>query len=119
MSNLNTKSNLTLQVLSFSCVIHCLSLPYLLLFLPFIGHPIIEIAFIIVSIGTGVFIIYRGYSRHLNIRSVFIYVFGVIVLSIHYILEYLELPNADFFLYVGPIIIAISYYMNHFFSKQL
>ena len=118
MSNLKTKSNFTLQVLSFSCVIHCLSLPYLLLVLPFIGHILIEITLIVVSVVTGVYIIYRGYSRHQNIRSVFTYAFGVIVLSFHYIFEYLKLSNSEVFLYVGPIIIAISYYINHFYLKK-
>ena len=109
-------------ITSFSCAVHCMVTPFLILVLPafgrFISNIWMELFILSISILTGAWIIYKGYCTHKKKHAMAIFMLGTISWIIHMICETFgwELLETSL-LIIGSICIVGAYLMNHRFSK--
>ena len=82
----STKSKL-ITFASFTCVIHCIIAPFLVMAAPMLGHIFenifIEIAVLVVSIACGIAIIYNGYCTQKKALHYIIFNWGIILGTEH------------------------------------
>ena len=80
--NPSTKDKLT-KLASFTCVLHCIIAPFIVMAAPTIGHAFeniwIELGALIASIGFGIAIIYNGYCTHKKTCQYFVWHWGFIL----------------------------------------
>lgn len=136
------KHNLALKLDSIGfaastiCAVHCVSMPFLLVFLSFYGfnfiaNPIVEYSFIVLSIVIGFFTFRHGYfNHHRKIYPFALFILGLMVIvSSHYFFHgHDETLISDQFLFqklpysilapAGAILIGISHFWNRKLSKE-
>ena len=107
-----------LKALSLACIIHCIITPFMVLWLPFVGHYFesvwIEVILLALSISCGVGIIYQGFCQHKKSHAVGLFIIGVGFWSVHVLLEHIYHIHAEpMLLGVGTVCVLLSYYLNH------
>ena len=103
---------------SLACAIHCIATPFMVLWLPFIGHYFdsiwIEVGLLSVSILCGVSIIYQGFCQHKKSHTVGLFILGIGFWGLHVLLEHVyHLHAQPAILAIGTGCVLLSYYMNH------
>jgi len=109
-------------ILTFSCALHCLVTPFLILLLPalqpFINNHWIEFAILAGSLLIGLSIIYSGYCSHKKKHALWLFAAGALCWGVHMLADILHAPILDtLFLIGGSIFILSSYFINHKASK--
>lgn len=111
-----------LSAISFACAIHCILTPFLLMFVPFLGHYFdniwIEILLLSLSITSGTWVIFKGYRTHKKTLNLFLFGSGSCLWLIHFLIEHSGLAGATFPLAMGSLLILYSFYMNHTLLSQ-
>ena len=106
------------MIASFSCAVHCLLSPLVVMFLPVLGHgfvsPFVEFGLLGASVVLGVLIIYMGYCKHKKQHIVFLYGLGVLFWGFHTVLEHIYHIHSDSILLIlGSLFVVGSYWFNH------
>ena len=108
-------------IASFSCLIHCIVTPIIILIAPFLGHvvenPMIELSLLAVSILCGVFIVHSGYCQHKKSHSLYLFGAGVCLWLLHTATEHLGIEGGKLFLVAGSLFVVGSYIINHKYLK--
>jgi MerC mercury resistance protein len=70
--------------LSLLCTLHCLALPFGLMFLPllaqyFLTHPVLHLIFALLIVPTGAYAFIKGYQNH---SSLWVMILGLVGLSV-------------------------------------
>jgi len=120
--NPKTKDNLT-KLASFTCVLHCIVAPFIVMAAPTIGHAFeniwIELGALIASIGFGIAIIYNGYCTHKKKHASILFGIGALFWSTNLLIETLTNWHAHIeLLVVGTLFISVSYKINHTHSSH-
>jgi len=105
-------------IASFTCAIHCLLAPFIVIFLPFLGHSShhlwIEAPLLIASIAAGIYINYSGYCRHEKQHSFYLFFLGVGFWVLNVIFEMYHMHHAEVILLtLGSLFVFASYIVNH------
>ena len=105
------------QFASFACAIHCLILPLLVVFIPYLGlfteNPLIELILLITSIACGSWIIYSGYCVHKRLSGGVLFVCGGAFWIVHVAVEHLtRLHLGNVLMIVGTCCVLGAYYIN-------
>ena len=113
----STKSKL-ITFASFTCVIHCIIAPFLVMAAPMLGHIFenifIEIAVLVVSIACGIAIIYNGYCTHKKKHSIILFLIGASFWGLNTLLEAVtNMHLHSELLIIGTILVLIAYRINH------
>jgi hypothetical protein len=111
------KSQLLLSTLSFTCVIHCIMTPILMLFFPLLGesleNALLELSLLFISIFFGSYIIHSGYCKHKKKHITVLFILGVSFWILHAAFEHFDVKNSIYYLITGSLIVMMSYYINH------
>jgi hypothetical protein len=105
-------------VSSTTCAIHCLVLPLVITFIPYLGlsffaNETFEIIMLVTSIILSMFSICFGYKTHKNKKITLLFSFGLSLLVLgRYVHENNYTPTSALILFLGGIIIALSHYIN-------
>lgn len=87
------------------CLVHCISLPFLSILIPFVNETIhIYLFLIIVSIGFYSF--YFGYKKHYKLKPLTLFIIGSIFLSMEIFFHY-EILSV-----IGSLVIIIAHIIN-------
>lgn len=108
---------------SFSCVVHCILTPLLIIGFPIIGsfshNMIVEGLTLVTSIGCGVYVILNGYCKHKKRHAVVLFIVGASLWIVHLIGDHLLFIHLDkFTLILGSAFVICSYYINHRLLKR-
>ena len=110
------------SILSFSCVIHCLLTPVILLALPSLGsiieNHIIETILLVISIFCGSYILYSGFCTHRNLNSWILYLVGIGLWVLHSMNEKETNYHISLYLISGTCLVLLSFLVNHFKTKN-
>ena len=110
----------TLYVASMACVIHCVGTPLIITALPFLGglldSHIIELSLLIISILSGLVILYASYRKHKKVFALLWFGFGASLWGLHSLFEYLSISGAKLLFYLGTVCVILAYYKS---QKQL
>ena len=121
-SSTKQKSHIALKIASFSCIIHCILTPFILLMAPALGslfeNHLIELGLLIFSILCGSYIVYSGFCQHKRRHSLFLYSAGVCLWLIHSMLEDNHDGHISFYLLGGTALILVAYFINHYYIKK-
>ncbi|RAP37762.1 hypothetical protein DID80_03600 [Candidatus Marinamargulisbacteria bacterium SCGC AAA071-K20] len=111
---------LTLTV-SFACIAHCFLTPVILLFAPFLGtsikNPMAELSMLMISIGSGIYIIHSGFCTHKKKHTFVLFFSGATLWICHAMFEYFEIIDSKLFLLLGTCFVIGSYLFNHHYLK--
>ena len=105
-------------VSSTTCAIHCLVLPLVITFIPYLGlsffaNETFEIIMLVTSIILSMFSICFGYKTHKNKKITLLFSVGLSLLILgRYVHENNYTPASALILFLGGIIIALSHYIN-------
>ncbi len=107
---------------SFTCMVHCILTPFIVLLAPFFGHSSshiwIEFLLLIGSILAGTYIIYSGYCTHKKEHTLYLFAFGVLFWILNLVAEAFHIHNAEYvLLFIGSIFVLLSYRINHKYLK--
>lgn len=107
---------------SFTCIIHCIITPLLMVLFPFLGKQShnheLEILLLLASIGCGTYIVSNGYCKHKKAHSLFLFSLGSFLWISHLFIDSIFAFNAEFILLsLGSTCVIISYIINHKFLK--
>lgn len=117
MRRLRNKSVEFLSKLGFSlsvlCAIHCLAMPFIFAFAPFLGSFIshsTEIYLVLVSAGLAVVVFWKSYQEHHNLLPIALFLLSVMasLSGLFLFHETLEIP----LMATGGIVMAFAYYLN-------
>jgi hypothetical protein len=105
--------------LSFLCTLHCLALPFGLIFLPIMAqhlltHPILHLVFAILIIPSGAYAFIKGYQNHSTLWVMLLGLFGLIVLSLAIVLFHvvkIKFPEVPVVLF-GSATLLIGHIVN-------
>ena len=115
------RSQLVIKVVSFACVIHCLLMPMVWVALPvlgpFLGNLYMEVGLFLLSVGSGLYIIRKGYCRHQKGVTIVLYGLGVMCWGLNLLCELLkvEFLGLEYALLTGSLLVLVSYYINYRF----
>ena len=112
-----TKKKLT-KIASFTCVLHCIIAPFIVMAAPTLGHALeniwLELIALIVSLGFGIGIIYSGYCTHKKKHAAILFAIGAFFWLINLAIETITHHHIELeLLAIGTIFILISYRINH------
>jgi len=115
------KQNL-ISFASFTCTVHCIATPLLMVFFPFLGKQFnnhqIEIVLLLASIACGTYIVSNGYCKHKKAHSIFLFTLGAFLWISHLFFNSIFAFNTEFILLsLGSSCVVISYIINHKFLK--
>ena len=109
--------------LSGLCLIHCLLLPIIIIFLPFLGtineyHFHLEILLIIFPIS--IIALWLGYKSHKKIEIIYFAIFGLLLLTIGgTIIHSLHGEKIDTIVtIIGSLTLGYSHYKNYILQKH-
>ena len=110
--------NTIAYILTFSCAVHCLLLPFLVVSFPLIGHiydlHFIELPLLLSSILIGCFITYKGYCKHKKQHTLVLFLIGALFWLAHMVLEVFHIHSSEFLLIgFGSVFVLGSYFLNH------
>ena len=115
------KQNIVWSVLSFSCVIHCIVAPFIVIISPLLGsffeNHLVEWVFLVLSIGVGMGIVIRGFCIHKRSNALWLYLSGAILWLLHSLFEHMTVIDPHYFLLIGTGCVLVSYYLNHISLK--
>ena len=119
---LNTiKTKHLVTAASFSCIVHCLVTPVIILLAPFLGHifhnPVMELSMLALSILCGSWIIHTGYCKHKKTHTFYLFGAGTALWVLHTVTEHMGIEGGKLFLIVGTAFVIGSYFVNHRFLK--
>ena len=108
--------------MSFGCFIHCILTPVLILALPVASRGLhnhsLEAGLFIVSIASGIWVIYSGYCQHKKQHSVFIFFLGAVAWVLHLLSGHSHAEDyANLLLIIGAVFVVSSYITNHYFLR--
>ena len=113
----NKKISFFVYALSIVCVIHCIALPALIVAAPIVGgffeNFYAEIGFLILSVFSGFYIVYKGYSSHKKRYCISLYLIGALLWGVHSLFEHYGIFGAKIYFYFGTILVLLSYFINH------
>jgi len=123
ISNIILKKRTLFEIASFGCVLHCLFVPIIVLFIPFLGSFLQNIFFELLifstSIVCGIAIIYSGYCQHKRRHVFALFLLGVIFWLAHLLFEIFEFLEVGLsLLLIGSLFVLISYYFNFQYLKR-
>ncbi len=100
--------------LSILCTIHCLSMPILISFLPYLGESFLsesaEIYLVIASAVLAIYLLLKDYRNHQNILPLF---FLSIALTMNGLgLFWVDASNEIFCNVIGALLMATAYWLN-------
>ena len=103
---------------SFTCVIHCLLLPILLVLPPFIDilifNPLVEVGLLILSIVCGGYIVYSGFNHHRQVLPLISFTIGIVLWIGNFIIElWSDIHLEVIMLTLGSCFVLFSYYNNN------
>lgn len=118
-------------IASTVCAIHCMAMPFVILFLTlyglqFIANPIFEITFVSVSMAIGVFTFRHGYFKHhKKIYPFIIFAGGLIIIAAGHFLHdhnHSEIEGFSDYLFLmisplGALLIGLGHYLNRKLTK--
>ena len=108
---------------SFSCAIHCIITPFLIVSSPVIGvrfaNPYLEISLLIISILLCMSIILNNYSKHKKKQPIYLTVIGITLWAINVYLEFNGLEGSIYYSLIGSFFVISAYILNHYFSKHV
>lgn len=118
----STKNKL-MTFASFTCIIHCILAPFIVMAAPMIGHMfkniLIEVSLLIISIACGIAIIYNGYCNHKKKHSLILFIIGAAFWGLNSLLEHLTNTHLHSeLLMIGTILVLIAYRINHKHKKK-
>ena len=109
--------SMLMMVASFSCVIHCVCLPILIVSAPLLGgfleNEWIEFCLLIGSIFIGAMIIYQGYLNHKKMGASLVFIAGALLWILHAIFEHRGVEDGKLSLYIGTVFVLVSYILSH------
>ena len=103
-----------IKVASFSCVIHCIAAPIIILSAPFLGfifdYHWLEWILLGLSICCGTYIVVSGFCVHQRYLAISLYVFGSLLWIAHLLLENSIRINSNYILIRNSIVITNNYF---------
>jgi len=118
----STKEKL-ITIASFTCVLHCIIVPFLVMGAPLLGNffenIFVELGILLFSIACGIAIIYNGYCKHKKKHAGIIFLIGISFWGMHTLIELLTHWHLDIeLLTAGTILVLIAYRINHKQTKS-
>lgn len=119
----DSTKNKWMTFVSFTCVIHCVVAPFLVMATPMLGHIFenifIEIAVLLVSIACGIGIIYNGYCTHKKKHAIILFFLGASFWGLNTLLEAVtNMHLHSELLIIGTILVLVAYRINHKHKKK-
>ncbi len=100
--------------LSILCTIHCLSMPILISFLPYLGESFLsesaEIYLVIASAVLAIYLLLKDYRNHQNILPLFFLSIALIMNGLG--LFWVDASNEIFCNVIGALLMATAYWLN-------
>ncbi len=100
--------------LSILCTIHCLSMPILISFLPYLGESFLsesaEIYLVIASAVLAIYLLLKDYRNHQNILPLFLLSIALIMNGLG--LFWVDASNEIFCNVIGALLMATAYWLN-------
>lgn len=116
----NNKLDFLGCTISGLCIIHCLLFPFLFIIYPFLefNEEIFHLFFLILTIIVSALSFYSGYKQHRNLKIAFLFILGIMFLSINLIFhEYLS--KYELFINIcGSLLIIIGHLNNKSHCKK-
>lgn len=115
-SNIWDKIGIGLSVL---CLVHCLTLPMIILSLPimarfYLGNPFVHIGLAILILPVGLISFFKGYGHHHNWRPMALGFLGLVMISVTPILVHIlnwNLPES-LLVAVGSVVLIFAHIKN-------
>jgi MerC mercury resistance protein len=109
---------------SWICAIHCLAMPFILVFFPILGstllaHEGLEYAIVGVSIVIALFTLLPGYvNKHRMLRTIVLFISGISLVISADILFSENLFGKMIFVLAGAILITTSHFINRKLCRE-
>ena len=105
-----------IQLVSFSCVIHCIITPFIIILVPSFGsylkHMAIEFGLLLFSILCGALITFKDFCHHKKTHSISLFLLASIFWAAHYWLEPIKESLALLSLIFGSLLALVSYFLK-------
>ncbi len=105
--------------LSLLCLVHCLTLPMIILSLPimarfYLGNPIVHIGLAILILPVGLISFFKGFAHHGNWRPMALGSVGLVLISVTPMLVHVFnwTINESLMMIVGSVVLIIAHLKN-------
>ena len=104
-------------ILSVTCIVHCISMPFIMLYLPsskssFLLSEVFHSFMVLFMIITSVLSLLKSYKSHKKKLPIFYIGFGYMLITACFTIELNEMYNESFTV-IGMILITFGHTINH------
>ena len=112
-----SRKDIMLYIACSICFIHCIATPLIVvgtpLFSSFADNLFLELGLLLISIISGLFILYKGTLNHKKNIPLLIFCCGIILWIIHLLCEYYHNRFDQLFMSISLCLIIGSFILNH------